>query len=59
MKSEALKQAEQCAKEAHDAWLIAEAVAGETFSEGKPVSTREQAMSEFEHAIERHEKKAA
>ncbi len=59
MKSEALKQAEQRAREAHDSWLIAEGLAGETFSEGKPVSTREQAMSEFEQAIERHEKKAA
>lgn len=59
MKSENLKQAEQRAKEAHDAWLAAEARAGEIFSEGKPTSTHEEAMSEFEHAIERHVEKAA
>lgn len=59
MKSETLKQAERRAKEARDAWLAAEALAGEIFSEGKPVSTHEETMSEFERALERHAKKAA
>lgn len=54
-----IKEAESRAKEAYEAWLVAEAQAGETFSEGKPASTHEQAMSEFDRAIERHAKKAA
>ena len=54
-----IKEAESRAKEAHEAWLAAEAQAGETFSAGKPVSTHEQAMSEFDRVIERHAKKAA
>lgn len=58
-KQDTVKEAETRAKEAYQAWLAAEAQAGEAFSEGKPASTHEQAMSEFEYAIERHAKKAA
>ena len=54
-----VKELESRAKEAYQAWLIAEAQAGEAYSEGKPTSTHEQVMSEFERVIERHEKKAA
>ncbi len=58
-KQDAVKGAETRAKGAHEAWLAAEAQAGNVFSEGKPTSTHEQATSEFDRAIERHAKKAA
>ncbi|MDO9053966.1 MAG: hypothetical protein Q7U37_08585 [Gallionella sp.] len=58
-KIDAVKELEARAKEAYQAWLIAEAQAGEAYSEGKPTSTHEQVMREFERVIERHEKKAA
>jgi predicted RNase H-like HicB family nuclease len=58
-KSATIEEAEYRAKKAYEAWLVAEAQAGETFSEGKPTSTHEQAMSEFDRAIERNAKKAA
>lgn len=58
-KIDTVKDLESRAKEAYQAWLIAEAQAGEAYSEGKPASAHEQAMSEFERVIERHEKKAA
>lgn len=56
---DAVKELESRAKDAYQAWLIAEAEAGEAYSEGKPASTHEQVMSEFERVIERQEKKAA
>ena len=58
-KSATIKEAESRAKEAYEAWLVAEAQAGETFSEGKPAMAHEQAMSEFDRVIKRHAKKAA
>jgi len=54
-----VKELESRAKEAYQAWLIAEARTGEAYSEGESTSTHEQAMGEFERAIERHAKKAA
>ncbi len=58
-KIDAVKELESRAKEAYQVWLIAEAQAGEAYSDGKPISTHEQAMGEFERAIERDAKKAA
>lgn len=58
-KQDIVKDTESRAKEAYQAWLTAEAQAGEAFSEGMPTSTHEQAMGEFVRAIERHAKKAA
>ncbi len=58
-KMDTVKELESRAKEAYQAWLIAEAQAGEAYSEGKHTSTHEQAMGEFDRAIERHAKKAA
>lgn len=58
-KQDIVKETELRAKEAYQTWLIAEAQAGEAFSEGKPISTHEQAMGEFDRAVERHAKKAA
>lgn len=58
-KQDTVKEAESRAKGAYEAWLVAEAQAGEAFSDGKPTSTHEQAMSEFDRAIKCHAKKAA
>ena len=58
-KQDTVKEAEFRAKGAYEAWLVAEAQAGEAFSDGKSTSTHEQAMGEFDRAIERHAKKAA
>lgn len=58
-KIDTVKELESRAKEAYQLWLIAEAQAGEAYSEGKPTSTHEQAMGEFERVIERDAKKAA
>lgn len=58
-KMDTVKELESRAKDAYQAWLVAEAEAGEAYSEDKPTSTHEQAMSEFERVIERHAKKAA
>ncbi|MFA6971969.1 MAG: hypothetical protein WC208_11280 [Gallionella sp.] len=58
-KIDAVKELESRAKDAYQAWLIAEAQAGEAYSEGKPTSTHEQVMGEFERVIERDAKKAA
>ena len=57
-KIDTVKELESRAKEAYQAWLIAEAQAGEAYSEGKPTSTHEQAMGEFDRVIEHHAKKA-
>ncbi len=58
-KTDPVKKFEPLAKEAYEAWLIAEIQSGEAYSKGKPVSTHEQAMSEFDRTIESHAKKAA
>ncbi|PIV14440.1 MAG: hypothetical protein COZ20_01010 [Gallionellales bacterium CG_4_10_14_3_um_filter_54_96] len=58
-KIDTVKDLESRAKEAYQSWLVAEAQAGEAYSEGKPTSTHEQAMAEFERVIARHAKKAA
>ena len=58
-KIDTVKELESRAKEAYQLLLVAEAQAGEAYSEGKPVSTHEQAMGEFDRAIEQHAKKAA
>lgn len=58
-KIDSVKELESRAKEAYQAWLIAEAQAGEAYSDGKPTSTHEQAMGEFDRIMEGHAKKAA